>query len=138
MISGPTNRLHGRPRDTSFNRWNLCFRDPLVERQFHQSYVGQSQVLNRGYMLLGILAYLLYSVLDFMVLSSDLHLVLVVRMSISAVLAALIAATYWRRNYRDLQLILSACVVFAGGGIISAGTTTSGSSRTTSGVACAT
>jgi signal transduction histidine kinase len=118
MITGSISRLYGRPRDTSIKKWNLSFRDPLVERQFHQSYVAQSQILNRGYMLLGILAYLLYSILDFMVLTDDLKLVLFVRLGISIVLAGLIAATFWRRNYRDLQLILSSCVIFSGGGII--------------------
>lgn len=118
MLSQSTIRDDERLQDTSFSWLSLRFRDPSIERQFHQSYVGQSQVLNRGYMLIGILAYLLYSILDFLVLTDDLRLVLLVRLSISVVLAGLIAMTFWRRNYGDLQLILSACVIFSGGGII--------------------
>lgn len=79
MINGSINRLYGRPRDTSFSRLSLRFRDPLVERQFHQSYVSQSATLNRGYMLVGLLAYLTYSVLDFLVLTDELRTVLWIR-----------------------------------------------------------
>lgn len=118
MIKGSINRLYGRPRDTSFSKLSLYFRDPLVERQFHQSYVAQSATLNRSYMLIGLLAYLVYSVLDFLVLTEDLKLVSWVRISTAAVLVSLIAATYWRRSYHDLQIILSACVIVSGGGII--------------------
>jgi signal transduction histidine kinase len=118
MIKGSINRLYGRPRDTSFSKSSLYFRDPLVERQFNKSYVAQSATLNRSYMLVGLLAYLAYSVLDFMVLSAELNLVLWIRLSVSVVLIGLIAATYWRRSYHNLQLILSACVAVSGGGII--------------------
>lgn len=118
MIKSSISRLYGRPRDTSFSKASLYFRDPLVERQFHQSYVSQSATLNRSYMLIGLLAYLAYSVLDFWVLSDDLKLVLTVRLTGASILVGLIAATYWRRSYHDLQLILSACVLVSGGGII--------------------
>lgn len=118
MIKGSINRLYGRPRDTSFSKLSLYFRDPLVERQFHQSYVAQSASLNRSYMLIGLLAYLAYSVLDFLVLTDDLRLVLWIRLSISAVLLGLIAATYWRRSYWDLQFILIGCVIVSGTGIV--------------------
>lgn len=118
MIKGSINRLYARPRDTSFSKLSLYFRDPLVERQFHQSYVAQSANLNRSYMLIGLLAYLAYSVLDFLVLTEELRLVLWIRLSISGVLLGLIAATYWRRSYRDLQFILMGCVIVSGSGIV--------------------
>lgn len=118
MINGSISRLYGRPRDTSFSRLSLKFRDPLVERQFHQSYVAQSATLNRSYMLLGLLAYLTYSVLDFLVLTDELRMVLWIRLSFSALLVSLIALTYWRRSYRDLQFILMGCVIVSGTGII--------------------
>lgn len=118
MNNGSISRLYGRPRDTSFSWLSLKFRDPLVERQFHQSYVAQSATLNRSYMLVGLLAYLTYSVLDFLVLTDDLRTVLWIRLAISGLLVLLIAMTYWRRSYRDLQVILVGCVVVSGSGIV--------------------
>jgi len=118
MNNGSISRLYGRPRDTSFSWLSLRFRDPLVERQFHQSYVAQSATLNRSYMLVGLLAYLTYSVLDFLVLTDDLRTVLWIRLAISGLLVLLIAMTYWRRSYRDLQFILVGCVVVSGSGIV--------------------
>lgn len=118
MIKSSINRLYGRPRDTAFSKVSLRFRDPLVERQFNQTFAAQSELLNRGYLLVGILAYLAYSVLDILVLGDEVHTNLYVRLSICALLVLFAAATYWRRSYRDMQIILTICVALSGVGII--------------------
>jgi signal transduction histidine kinase len=105
-------------RDLTMTPLTLRFKDEVVERQFGQSYVAQALPLTRIYMLIGLGAYLLYSVLDVLVLSEDLGRVLMVRLGISTILAGLIFASFVKRSYRAVQLILSLCVLFSGGGII--------------------
>lgn len=105
-------------RDLTKSPFTLRFRDDVVERQFGQSYVAQALPLTRIYMLIGLGAYLLYSVLDFLVLEQDLGRVLTVRFGICGILAALILASFIKRSYQAVQVILGLCVLFSGGGII--------------------
>ncbi|TNE41282.1 MAG: HAMP domain-containing histidine kinase [Alphaproteobacteria bacterium] len=106
-------------RDLTISPFTLHFRDRTFERQFGQNYVNQALGLTRIYMLVGVVAYVIYSILDFIVLEGDeLVRVLMLRGGICLILSALVFTSFVKHSYRAMQLILSLCVAFSGGGIV--------------------
>ncbi|TNE58847.1 MAG: HAMP domain-containing histidine kinase [Alphaproteobacteria bacterium] len=106
-------------RDLTISPMTLRFRERAFERQFGQNYVNQALALTRIYMLVGVVAYIVYSFLDFIVLEGvELERVLMLRGVICAILSALVFTSFFKHSYRAMQLILSLCVAFSGGGIV--------------------
>lgn len=118
MAQEDARSVMAEARDMNISPFTLRFRDDTIERQFGQNYVNQALVLTRIYMLVGLGAYIVYSVLDFLVLEDDLMRVLMVRGVICMILGSLIFTSFIRHSYGAMQLILSLCVLFSGGGIV--------------------
>ncbi len=95
------------------------FRDRELEAEFRLAYVKQALTMVRVYMLLGVGAYIIYSLLDFVVLSeADRNTALLIRGIVCPAILVLTAMTFRWKTYDSLQIILIACMATAAGGII--------------------
>ncbi len=105
--------------ETELNPYTLRFKDDEFETVFTKQHVDRDFPQSVVYMVVGIFAWLTYSILDFLVLSGDeLFFVLIDRAIVITLLSILVLICFLPNIQGKIQWILSACMLISGTGII--------------------
>lgn len=88
----------------ALNFWTLTFRDAGLENEYRQETARQSLPMLRFGLLLALVLYVLFGVLDYWLLPGNFHLVVAIRASVGLMLGAVCACSYfsWFDRWRTV------------------------------------